>query len=107
MGGKIFQLGDKFSLLVWVQVSVCFHNYRDGVAQTLGNEQSGVSEFDTEGSVAVAQIVDTNIWQLGELGAAGQLLVERCARHVEHGRPGSAHRAGSSRRGTLRPASAE
>ena len=34
--------------------------------------------------MAVAQIVDTNIWQLGELGAAGQLLVERCARHVEH-----------------------
>ena len=34
--------------------------------------------------MAVPQVMDTNIRQIGELGAAGQLLVERCARHVEY-----------------------
>ena len=35
--------------------------------------------------MTVSQVMNANIWQLGELGAAGQLLVERSARHVELG----------------------
>ena len=71
-------------MLVWVQVGVCFHNYWNGVAQTFGNKQGRVSKFDAKGSVAVSQIMYANIRQGGDSGAAGQLLVERCARHVEH-----------------------
>ena len=76
MGGKILQLGDKFGLLVWVQVGVCFHNYWNGVAQTFGNKQGRVSKFDAKGSVAVSQIMYANIRQGGDSGAAGQLLVK-------------------------------
>ena len=65
-------------------MGVCFHNYWNGVAQTFGNKQGRVSKFDAKGSVAVSQIMYANIRQGGDSGAAGQLLVERCARHVEH-----------------------
>ena len=34
--------------------------------------------------MTVSQVMNANIRQIGELSAAGQLLVERCARHVEY-----------------------
>lgn len=60
------------------------HDNRNGVADSPCYQNDGIAQLNTEGNVAVPQVMDTNIRQIGELGAAGQLLVERCARHVEY-----------------------
>lgn len=60
------------------------HDDGNSIADSLGYQNNRVPKFDTERNVAVPKIMDANVWQIGELGAAGQFFVERCARHVEH-----------------------
>lgn len=60
------------------------HDDGNSIADSLGYQNNRVPKFDTERNVAVPKIMDANVWQIGELSAAGQLLVERCARHVEY-----------------------
>ena len=60
------------------------HDDGNGVADSPCYQNDGVAQLDAEGNVAVSQVMNANIRQIGELSAAGQLLVERCARHVEY-----------------------
>ena len=50
----------------------------------LGGRGSRVPKFDTERNVAVPKIVDTNVRQIGYLGAAGQFFVKGCTGHVKY-----------------------
>lgn len=65
-------------------MGISSHDDGNGVADSPCHQNDGVAQLDAEGNVAVPQVMNANIRQIGELGAAGQLLVERCARHVEH-----------------------
>ena len=60
------------------------HDDGNGVADSPCYQNDGVAQLNAEGNMTVPQVMNANIRQIGELGAAGQLLVERCARHVEH-----------------------
>ena len=60
------------------------HDDGNGVADSPCYQNDGVAQLNAEGNMTVSQVMNANIRQIGELSAAGQLLVERCARHVEY-----------------------
>ena len=59
-------------------MGVCPHDNGNGVPDPLGHQNNRVPKFDTERNVAVPKIVDTNVRQIGYLGAAGQFFVKGC-----------------------------
>lgn len=60
------------------------HDDGNGVADSPCYQNDGVAQLNAEGNMTVSQVMNANIRQIGELSAAGQFFVERCARHVEH-----------------------
>lgn len=79
-----FQPWHEFLLLIGVQMGVCPHDNRNSIPDPLGHQNNRVPKFDTERNVAVPKIVDTNVRQIGYLGAAGQFFVKGCTGHVKY-----------------------
>ena len=65
-------------------MGVCPHDNRNSIPDPLGHQNNRVPKFDTERNVAVPKIVDTNVRQIGYLGAAGQFFVKGCTGHVKY-----------------------
>ena len=61
------------------------HDDGNSIADSLGYQNNRVPKFDTERNVAVPKIVDTNVRQIGYLGAAGQFFV--MAVQMNYGEP--------------------
>ena len=54
------------------------HDDGNSIADAPRHQNDGIAQLNTERNVAVPKIVDTNVRQIGYLGAAGQFFVKGC-----------------------------